>query len=357
MAIGRRVRVLHVIPSVSARRGGPSLAVDAFAQSLSKVGVDVHVATTDDDGPGHLSVPLGCPVEKDAATVWYFRRQSRFYTMSWPLTRWLAQHVRDYDVLHIHALFTYAALPASLFAIRDTVPYVVRPLGTLGRWGVTRRHPRLKRLSYRLIERRILARAARVHYTCEQEQREAAELGSTGCGVVIPLGLDVEQFDHLPPSGWIRRWAPQLAGRTIVLFLSRLDPKKGLDLLLPAFASLKQERSDVGLVIAGDGELEFVRRLRSECVRLRLEGDVYWAGPLTGESKLGALADADLFVLPSYSENFGLAVIEAMAAGKPIIISDGVGIHRDVAAAEAGIVVPCTQRGVADALRALSADA
>ena len=327
-----------------------------LARSLSRIGVDVDVATTDDDGPGRLDVPLGRPIADGDATYRYFRRQTGFYTVSWPLTRWLSAHVREYDVVHIHALFSYAALPASVCARRNGVPYVVRPLGTLNRFGMERRRPLLKRLSYRLIERRVLAGAARVHYTSEAERREAALVGAPGRAAVIPHGIELDRFRARASSGWIRRRAPHLGGRTTILFLSRIDPKKGLDLLLPAFAKVRAARSNVALVIAGDGSPAFVGRLRDESARLRIADAVYWAGLLDDDEKLAALADADLFVLPSYSENFGLAVVEAMASWLPVVVSDQVGIHHEVVEGNAGLVTPCEVPALAAALTTLVAD-
>ena len=136
----QRLRVLHVIPSVGPRRGGPSVAMRTLARGLTRAGVDVQIATMDDDGPGRLDVPLERPVEEEGATYWYFRRQTRFYSVSWPLTRWLAGRVANFDLVHIHALFSYAAVPASIFARTRGVPYIVRPLGTLNRFGMERRN-------------------------------------------------------------------------------------------------------------------------------------------------------------------------------------------------------------------------
>ena len=352
----RPLRVLHVIPSVGPLRGGPSVMVRTMARGLAHAGLEVHVAATDDNGRGRLHVPHATPLLEDEVTYTYFPRQTRFYTFSWPLTRWLACHVRDYDLVHIHALFSYAAAPAAYWAARAGVPYVVRPLGTLNRWGMEHRRPWLKRLSLHLVEHRILRGAARVHYTSQQERVEAVELGVRAPNVVVPLGIDLTPFAQLPPRGWLRERASGLAGRPVALFLSRLDPKKGLDLLLDGFARARVQRPDLGLVIAGSGDPGFEQGLHRDATRLGLGDSVYWAGFLSGKEKLAALADADLFVLPSYSENFGAAVVEAMAAGLPIVISDRVGIYREVVAARAGLVVPCEQEALADAVLRLAAD-
>src|SRR4051812_8231237 len=118
-------KVLHVIPSVGARRGGPSFLVRTLAQGLSQRGIETHIATTDDDGPMRSQVPCGVPVLEHGVTHWYFRRQTRFYTFSWPLSCWLSDHIADYDLVHIHALFSYSTLAAAYWARRYRVPYVV----------------------------------------------------------------------------------------------------------------------------------------------------------------------------------------------------------------------------------------
>src|SRR5205823_3290799 len=167
---------LHVIPSIGAVRGGPSVMVRTLARGLAERGVESHVATTDDNDPWRLDVPCGEPVLNQGVTYWHFRRQSHFYTFSWPLTNWLARNVGKYDVVHIHALFSYAAIPAAYWAHRCGVPYLVRPLGTLNRWGMAHRRPALKKLSFEVIERRILQEAALIHFTSEQERVEAIDL-------------------------------------------------------------------------------------------------------------------------------------------------------------------------------------
>jgi glycosyltransferase involved in cell wall biosynthesis len=332
-------KVLHVIPSVGPLRGGPSAMVRQLAGSLARSGIKTHVATTDDNGPEKLQVRHAEPVLQDGVTYWYFPRQVRFYTFSWPMSVWLSQHVAEFDLLHIHALFSFAALPASYWAIRYRVPYIVRPLGTLNEWGMTHRRPWLKRASFHLVESRILRHAALVHYTSNEERHQAEKLHVTAASAVIPNALPDPSTQDL--SGALCRRYPQLRGRRIVLFLSRLDQKKGLDLLLRAFAGIRRQTPDTTLVIAGDGPHRFVRQLEADARALGIAEDVLWTGFLTGEDKHAAFAAADMYVLPSYSENFGIAVAEAMSAGLPVIVSDQVGIHGDIARAAAGLVVSC----------------
>jgi glycosyltransferase involved in cell wall biosynthesis len=347
------MKVLHVIPSVSPLRGGPSFMLRSMAKTLVEAGIQIDVATTDDNGAGRSPMPLGQPVNEDGVTYWYFPRQSHFYTFSWPLTRWLARHIPDYDVVHIHALFSYAAIPAAYYARRYHIPYIARPLGVLNRWGMQNRRSWLKKVSFPIIEKRIIEGAAVMHFTSEQEWTEAAEIGVRQKHVIIPNVAEIpNDFDQVN-AGKFRAMHPELAGRLIILFISRIHPKKGLDLLLPAFANVQEKFPKVALVIAGDGESELKARLQREAECLGIATNTYWVGFLSGENKWAALRDADIFVLPSYSENFGIAVVEAMACGVPVIISDQVGIHREISEGKAGFVVSCDSPSLTNALNTL----
>ncbi|HWE52169.1 MAG TPA: glycosyltransferase [Bryobacteraceae bacterium] len=342
------VKVLHVIPSIAAVHGGPSVMVEMMARGLSQSGVDIHIAATNDDGAAKLDVPCEEPVLRDGVTYWFFNRQTNFYKFSLPLSRWLSRHVTDYRIVHIHALFSHSSYAASHWAQRRGVPYIVRPLGVLNRWGMENRRPWLKDLSFRMIEKRILANASLVHYTSEQERAEAALLGVESKSVVIPNPIPAATGSAAP--GTFMAAHPELAGRQIILFLSRFDRKKGLELLLPAYARVRQTIPGAALVLAGAGDAGLVRELKIQAESLGIADDIVWAGFLQNEAKIAAFADAAVFALPSWSENFGVAVIEAMAAGCAVVVSDQVAVHTDIAAANAGYVVPCEVEALAGAL-------
>jgi glycosyltransferase involved in cell wall biosynthesis len=344
-------RVLHVIPSVGTVRGGTTTVVRQMTSDLAGAGVETHVATTDYDGDSRRTVVIGKPVVEGGVTYWYFPRQTRFYTCSWPMHVWLAQQVSSFQLVHIHALFSFSSLAAGYAAAKCGVPYVVTPHGMLLRWSMQNRRPWLKAASFRMFERRILAGAALVQYTSAQERDEATALGTTTRSAVIPnaLASDSPAGDR---TSWLARH-PELRDRRIVLFLSRIDPKKGLDLLIHAFAEVRQHVPDARLVVAGDGPEDFVKQMKALTARLNIASEVVWPGFINGELKRSALAAADVFVLPSYSENFGMAAAEAMAAGVPTVISENVAIQGDVHAAGAALVVPCDAGKVADALMAV----
>lgn len=346
------MKILHVIPSISQTRGGPSAAVRHMAEGIAALGHEAHIATTDDDGASRLSVPLGEGQLQDSVTYWYFARSSRLYLTSVGLFVWLLRHSADYDVIHIHSLFTFSTLAAALAARRSRTPYIVRPYGTLNRWGLMNRRRRVKQLSLKLIELPLLRGAASIHFTSIEEENEAMEVGILRSATVIPLGIPVERlkataqdkeafFAHhidIPPN------------RPLILFLSRLHPKKGLDLLIPAFAEVLKSYPESYLLLAGSGDDAYEATLRDLISHLGVADQVRWLGFVTGTEKLEALAAATCFVMPSYSENFGIAAVEALAAGLPTIISDQVPIHETVTQYGAGWVVPCTIEAIRDAL-------
>lgn len=331
-------------------------------QALTAQGMDMTVVTTDDDGPGkHASVTLGQPIKTPHSTRWYFRKQTEFYKLSFPLARWLKRHVKEFDLVHIHALFSYSSLMAARAARQSGVPYVIRPLGVLNKWGLENRRAWLKAFSFRYVEKPILRHAAAMHYTSEQERMEAEAAGASAKAYVIPLGIDLSAFQSLPaPELFFARW-PQARGKKLVLFLSRLDAKKGVELLLKAWATIYQastiaRQSEWLLVIAGKGEANYESQLKEMANQSGIAEQVIWTGFLEGTDKLAALSAASIFVLPSYSENFGIALVEAMAAGRACITAEGVAISEDLREERAGLVVQSHSESIVDALQKLMND-
>ncbi|HEX5397665.1 MAG TPA: glycosyltransferase [Verrucomicrobiae bacterium] len=348
--------MLHVIPSLSPKHGGPSIAMPLMARSLTEAGVEVDVATTDDDGPGcRMNVLLGRRIERDGYGLFHFHKQTEFYKVSLPLSRWLKQHIPDYDVVHVHALFQFASFAAARFARQRHVPYIIRPLGVLNRWGIENRRRGLKAWSLRIIEKPMMRHAAAMHYTSEQERIEAEAAGATARPTVIPLGIDLTPFQSLPGPERFHARFPEAKDREIILFLSRLNPKKGLDLLIEAFAKMRNSKGGL-LVIVGDGEASYEQSLREQAKRLGVAEDILWAGFLAGEEKLSVLSAASIFVLPSRSENFGIALVEALAAGIPCISTDGVAISEDIRKHDAGLVVNTEVPALGEAIKRLLSD-
>ena len=335
------MRVLHVIPSAAPVDGGPNVAVRAIARGLAARGIEVAVATTNAAGAASLDVPLDTPVIDDGVVYRYFARSvPGSWKFSWPMTRWLWANASSYDVVHVHALFSYATIPGCRAAAHAPVPYVLRPLGTLSDWSLGRRRWK-KRPYYALLERSHLETASAIHVTSRAEAGDVARLGYGDRARVIPLGVDV--------AGRPPRRRP--GGATLrLLFLSRLHEKKNIPLLLRALAQTRDADRRVELTIAGSGEARYREQLAELAAQLGLGDRVRFVGHLEGAAKARAFAEADCFVLPSAHENFGLAVAEALAAGLPAIVSPGVALSSDVGAAGAGLVTDATESALASAI-------
>lgn len=348
------MKVLHVIPSLSAIHGGPTHALAMMERASTQQGIEVETATTDDDGPGQRNGKrCGVPLRENGVVRRYFPKRTEFYKVSPALAAWITREVRGYDIVHIHALFSFTSSAAAWAARRAGVPYVIRPLGTLNSYGMEQRRSRLKSLSMRLIEETALRHAAAVHFTSEQEAAEARRLGLGLREAVIPLG--VEDVAPSAPVTGDGRFAG-LRGSPCVLFLSRLDAKKNLEGLLDALAIVRKDAPGIRLVVGGDGPPDYVAALRSRAEALGLASSVIWAGYLEGAGKAAALAAADVFALPSFSENFGIAAAEALAAGVPCLLGGGVAIAADVALAKAGVVTGTDPQSISAGLRSMVGD-
>ena len=341
------MRVLHVIPGLSLKDGGPTTALHRMAAASAAIGMHVTVATTDDDAGGRLDVPLGRATNAGGVAYWYFARSMPIsWKPSWPLTLWLARNVARFDVVHVHALFSYTTIIGCRLAFRAGVPVVLRPLGTATPWSLAH-HGWKKRPYFSLIERSHLRRAAAIHTTSEAERMDIAALGFGGRAVVIPLGVDA--VDSLQ-----RERAPEAPLR--LLFLSRLHPKKNVAMLIDSVTDARRAGARVELTVAGDGEPAFRRELEAHARASAANGAIRFVGHVAGDEKRALLAASDAYALPSHQENFGIAVAEALAAGLPVIVSDQVGIAPEIAASGAGTVIPVDRAALSSAIIAMAAN-
>lgn len=346
------MKVLHVIPSINPALGGPTHVVLNLVKALRAAGVDAEIATTNDWGNGLLEVPLNQCIEYEQVPVWFFKRFSpplKEFIFSAQLTRWLWQHTRDYDLIHTHYLFSYASTCASAIARCQGVPYIMRTIGQLSPWALAQ--SRLKKQIYTaVIERHNLNHAAAIHCTCAGEAEDVQNFGIETSTITLPLG--VEMPPDLPQARQQLRARYGIAPETpIVLFLSRLHYKKRPDLLLRSLNQLADK--NFHLILAGSGELSYITELKNLTSSLGLSDRTSFPGFVTGYNKQLLLQGADLFVLPSFSENFGVAVAEAMSHGLPVIVTPGVQIAPEIAAAGAGLVVPGEEEALGKAIALL----
>ncbi len=321
------MRVLHVIPSVAERSGGPATAIVPMCRALQQHDVEVFLITTD----AGLDRDASENVDYKGVPAKFFPSQlGESFKYSRPLTAWLNSHAREFDLAHIHAVFNHSSIAAAHVCRKAGVPYVVRPLGTLERWSMTQKSVR-KRVFWQIVGKPMLRGAAAIHYTTEAEKVSTEGLLGLNHGKVIGLGVEINDGAKEKLAGH----PPILPEGPYALVMSRLHPKKGLDVLIDAFLSLvQQERfAHWRLVVAGDGPQDHVLKLR-EMVG---ESDrVLFTGWLDGEEKNAVLSGASLLVLPSHQENFGMCVMEALSRSVPVLVSPHVNLAEEVVLANAG---------------------
>jgi glycosyltransferase involved in cell wall biosynthesis len=356
------LRIVQIVPSISLVYGGPSQMVMGFSAALARQGAKVTVLTTDsngDVGQPPLDVPLDCPMPQDGYHIRYFRCSPfRRYKFSLKLLQWLANHANEFDVAHIHALFSPVSTAAATIARSKKLPYILRPLGTLDPADLKKKRW-FKQLYAALWEKSNLAGAAAIHFTSNQEAKISERFGAMTNDWVLPLGVELPTLVSEPERILSKLGIPtptSVGGQApapLILFMSRIDPKKGFDLLFPALERLQQEGVDFHFVLAGGNpqDPDYERKIYAQVQASPLANCTTITGFISGEVKAALLQQSDLFVLPSYYENFGIAVAEAMTVGLPVAISDQVHICEEVRQAKAGWVTTCAVESLVDALR------
>jgi glycosyltransferase involved in cell wall biosynthesis len=332
------MRVLHVIPSLAERSGGPAAAIVPMCRALQTHGIEPLIVTTNEGRP---RINTDSNVNYDGVTARFFPVQlGASYKYSRPLTAWLNRHVREFDVVHVHAVFNHASVAAARACGRSGVPYVVRPLGTLDPWSMKQKSVR-KHLFWFLFAKRLLQGSAAMHYTAAAEKTATEKYLGLNHGRVVPLGVEVNGSDPVPGQVRLPVQDPY------VLVVSRLHPKKGLDHLIDAFNSLANQKWQ--LVIAGDGPRDYLDYLKQKA---RQSERIVFTGWVEGHQKEALLRGASLFALPSRQENFGLSVVEAMACGVPVLVTPHVNLATEIHGAGAGWIVDLNElsEGLATAI-------
>jgi glycosyltransferase involved in cell wall biosynthesis len=341
------MRVLHVIPSIAALDGGTSKVVLDTCKALRASGVAVEIATTNTDEDSDFVIPKEGPALIGDVPVYFFARRNRWrYKFSWGITTWLSQNVGKYDLLHIHAVFSYSTAVAARYARKYDVPYIMVPHGMLAPWPI-RKNRLIKQVYLKGIEKKNMERAAAVHFGAEDEFRTSLLIGRSN--FVSPYVVD-----FIPAANGSSR--SKTGSKLRILYLSRLDPKKGIDLLFGAVCRLASERKDFELVVAGSGEPEYEQQVKAMIEKMGLSAVTRLVGFVEGAEKASLFKSADLFVLSSYDENFGIAVAEAMAAGLPVLVTDRVNIHEQIREGGAGLVVSATVDSVYAGIRKMLDD-
>ncbi len=343
------MKILIVIPALGTVYGGTSKCVVELAQAIGSLGVSVDIATTNANGSTNLYVPLNTWIKEKNYRVRYFPYwELGDYKLSCSLTRWLFQNVANYDVVHTNAVFSYPVLPAHWACQVHRVPYVMTPHGMLEPWALSYKAWK-KRLYYALFEKPALHHASAIQMLASSEAYRIKPLNLKPPLVIVPNGIHREDFETLPEPELFYQKFPNTRNKTLILFLGRVDPKKGLDLLATAFAKVHALFRQTHLIVAGPDNTGFLRIAQGYFAKTGCLDAVTFTRLLTGSLKYAALAAASLYVAPSYSEGFSMSVLEGMASGLPCVITTGCNFP-EAAAAQAARVVNIDAEEIADAL-------
>jgi glycosyltransferase involved in cell wall biosynthesis len=335
------MKILHVIPSLSSALGGPTQVALSIVKSIRNQGIDAEIVTTNHNGNNAiLDVPLNQRLDYQGVPVWFlpaFSYSLKEYIFSSALTKWLWHNIGNYDILDNHYLFSYAPTCAGAIARWQKIPYTVRTQGQLTPWAL-KQSALKKQLYTTLIERYNLNQAAAIHCTTPGEVADLRKFGINTPTITLPLGVESSQR-LLTAKAELYQQYNIPSERTTILFLSRLHYKKRPELLISSLQQVSQQNLNFHLIMAGSGEPEYVNYLQQLVNQANLKHHVTFTGFVAGHLKHLCLQGSDIFALPSYSENFGIAVAEAMAAGLPVIVTPGVQIAPEIAAAQAGMII------------------
>ena len=345
------MKVLHVIPSVAPDSGGPAQAIIPMCRQLKSQGVDVLLVTTD------AGITTNSPIRdrvvdyKGVSTVFFKSQLGESFKFSRPMSVWLDRNITKFDLVHVHAIFNHASIAATRACQNQHVPYVIRPLGSLDPWSMSQKRFR-KQLFWRLSGQKMMHGAAAVHYTTNAERDSVEQTLRLNHGHVIPLGIEFEPTDFPAQANGLKNLLSDLDHHPYVLVLSRLHPKKALDVLIEAFAHVtsNDQFAEWRLVIAGEGPSDYMQRLRGVVSNANAEARIIFPGWLDGDNKRSALRNASLLALASYQENFGLCVMEALSYSVPVLISPHVNLADEIKNAGAGWISNVDRKALEAAL-------
>jgi glycosyltransferase involved in cell wall biosynthesis len=343
------MKILMLVPAVGTVYGGPSKSVVELAQALGHHSIEVDLITTNANGSEKLNVPLQTWISETSYRFQYFPYWDlKGYKFSLALTNWLFKNASNYDLVHANAVFSYANLPAYWACQQQKIPYLVTPRGMLEPWALSYKAWK-KRLYYNLFEKPALQQASAIQTLAKKEAEGVKILDLKAPIVVVPNGVHKQDFETLPePENFYSKF-PETRNKTLILFLGRIDPKKGLDLLSTAFAKIHTLFPHTHLIVAGQDNIGYLSVVKDYFAQAGCIDAVTFTGMLTGSLKHSALAAANIYVAPSYSEGFSMSVLEGMASGLPCVITTGCNFS-EAASAQAAYVVDVNAEELADAL-------
>lgn len=347
------MRVLHIIPSYlpATYASGPIGAVHNLNKALVKKGIEVVVYTTNIDGSKILNIPLNHEAIIDGVRIYYFPITLRPWQYSYKLHQALAKNIKEFDTIHITSVFLSVSTLGAYYSKKFKKPYIISPHGSLMEIPLKRQSLK-KKIYLFLVERRNLADAV-IHFVVEKEKEDYLKTKLPFRRlIVVPNIFSPEKFDLKNKKINFREKFNINKDKKIILYIGRLHPIKGFDTLIPAFAEVIKQKSDVVLVLAGDDEAKYkdlIFKLITD-YKLRLGENIVLTGWIKEGEIAAAFSTSEIFVYPSYTEAFSMSTLEAMYFYLPVIITKNSGLAEHLKKASAGIVIEKNERQLTEAI-------
>ncbi|MEM7715385.1 MAG: glycosyltransferase [Cyanobacteria bacterium P01_A01_bin.68] len=342
------MKILIVTPYLGSNYGGPAKSVIELVNKVGNQGISVDVITTNANSHENLSVPLNKWIDEANYRIRYFPCwYKNDFIVSASLSNWLFNHVAQYDLVHTNTIFALVISLVHWICRFHHVPYIITPRGMLEPWALSYKAWK-KKLYYTLVEKPALQKSNAIQVLTNAEAEHVKSLGFQNF-IIAPNGIHRQEFETLASPELFYQDFPAIQNKNLILFLGRIDPKKGLDLLAPAFAKVHKLFPKTHLIVAGPDSIDFLPTVKDYFKQEGCLDAVTFTGMLTGSIKHAALAAANLYVAPSYSEGFSMSVLEGMASGLPCVITTGCNFP-EAAAAQAAYVVDIDADAIADAL-------
>jgi glycosyltransferase involved in cell wall biosynthesis len=315
------MRILFFIPYTSSNYGGTSIVAKSLAREIKNYDISIDLISTNASGNEKLDVPLEQWIENGSYRTQYFSCWHRNdLIVSNSLLKWLKRNIHSYDVVHTHTIWSPLVSSIQRICRSKGKPYISTPHGMLEPWILSSKSWK-KKPYLKLVEQPALQKAAYIQAIAPEEERTIRKLGFKNV-ITAPNGINRKDFEFLQSPEIFYEQFPETRGKKIILFLGRLHPKKGLDLLAPAFSRIHHSFPDTHLVIAGPDNSNFLETAKGYFSDVNCLNSVTFTGLLNGDLKYSALAASTLYVAPSYSEGFSMSILEGMASGLPCVITN-----------------------------------
>lgn len=338
------MRILVTCESIAYGTGGGRTGILGLCNALTRSGHDVYLIATNALMDDHQPKVFNEFILYEGVNVAFYKTQCCIFGnyVSFGLFSELKDKIKSFDLVIIHSIYRFTSTIAAFYSRKNNIPYILRPHGTLTPFLINNRRSLIKKLYINIFEKKSFKNAAAVQFSSKLEMCEAKKyIKEIKKSIIISEAINVGYYSKLNNNGSFETKFPKVKNKFRLLFLGRFHPKKGLDLLLDAFQLVHKKCPDVHLVLAGTGDYDYVEHIKNRINSSSLNEYITITGSISEELKSVFLVESDAFILPSYGENFGLAVVEAMASKLPVIITNRVGISDIISEEGAGIVTSC----------------